>query len=167
MSVRPRVKDFEYIGRNAYHVVTVTRVRQPLLVDDVATETVRLVRDTSEHMQFELLSFVVMPDHVHLLVQGRNDDSSLVRFVQRFKQLTGYAFQQRTGDELWQRSFYDRIVRKNDDVAAMARYIVQNPERVGLVQPGIRWPHAGGVLVDPEPALLPSGAEAPPLLEVT
>jgi|CXWL01.1.fsa_nt_gi REP element-mobilizing transposase RayT len=165
-SGRRRLHGFEYIGRNAYHVASVTRLRQPLLVDGVASHAVEQIRAASIRTDFELLSFVVMPDHVHVLLVGRSDDSDLVRFVQRFKQQTGYAYKKATQEALWQSSYYDRIVRQDEDVAAMARYIAQNPERAGLIPPGAPWPYAGGVLVEEAPVVQrrPSGAKAPPLL---
>jgi REP element-mobilizing transposase RayT len=168
LSGRRRVRGFEYVGRNAYHVASVTRL-QPLLVGELATSLSDEIRSASERLDFELLSFVVMPDHVHVLVQGRNDASDLVRFVQRFKQATGYAYKQATKESLWQWSFYDRIIRKDEHVDVIARYIIQNPERAGLVGPGERWPFAGGVLIEEAPVLdrRPSGAKAPPLLAAT
>lgn len=167
LSERRRLKGFEYVDRNTYHVVTVTRLRLPLLVGDVARDAAEQIRVAAHRTDFELLSYEVMPDHVHILVAGRCDRSDLVKFVQRFKQMTGFPYKKRTGDQLWQWSFYDRIVRKNDDVVALARYIVENPERAGLVGAGGRWPHAGGVLVEEAAALsgASSGAEAPPLLD--
>jgi hypothetical protein len=79
--------------------------------------------------------------------------------------MTGYAYKRATGDGLWQWSFYDRVIRREEDVSALARYIVENPRRAGLTQDGERWPFAGGALVEEAPALVPapSGAKVPPL----
>ena len=167
LSGRRRLKGFDYTGRNAYHVATVTRLRKPLLTEQVAAEVTIQIRAAAEREDFELLAFIVMPDHVHVLVQGQSDGADLIRFVQRFKQMTGFAFKKRTREQLWQWSFYDRIVRKEEDIAAMALYIVRNPERAVFVPGGARGPWAGGCGV--EPALprffLPGAPDAPPLLE--
>ena len=148
LSGRRRLRGFDYTGRNAYHIATVTCLRKPLLTEQVAAEVATQIRAAAEREDFELLAFIVMPDHVHVLVQGRSDGADLVRFVQRFKQMTGFAYKKRTGEPLWQWSFYDRIVRKEEDIAAMALYIVRNPERAGLVPVGATWPFAGGSLVE-------------------
>jgi REP element-mobilizing transposase RayT len=42
---------------------------------------------------------------------------------------------------VWQRGFYDRAVRKEDDLVDMARYIVANPLRAGLVRSIKCYPH--------------------------
>lgn len=73
-----------------------------------------------------------MPDHLHLLVSG-NDSNSLLGFAQHFKQLSGFAYKKATGTHLWQISYWDRVLRSDEDFHATARYIWGNPVRAGLV----------------------------------
>lgn len=81
----------------------------------------------------ESLAWVVMPDHVHwLLVLQRGSLSALMRRVKgrsakQINQLNG-----RSG-KLWQDGFHDRALRREEDVLPVARYIVANPLRAGLV----------------------------------
>ena len=82
---------------------------------------------------FTILAYCFMPDHLHVLLQG-TQDSRLIPFVQRFKQATGYRFKERTGTTLWQRSFYDHVLRGEEDMEQVAEYIWNNPVRAGLVQ---------------------------------
>jgi REP element-mobilizing transposase RayT len=92
---------------------------------------------TAERLGFRLLAFSLMPDHLHALVVGRHDEADLIRFVQRFKQVTAFDFKRDTGLRLWQQSFYDRALRIEEDVADVATYILANPVRAGLaVRPG-------------------------------
>jgi REP element-mobilizing transposase RayT len=74
-----------------------------------------------------------MPDHLHLLVSGQ-DNSSLTDFVRHFKQLSGHQYKREYGAQLWQISYYDHVLRKEEDLLALARYIWDNPVRAGLVQ---------------------------------
>jgi hypothetical protein len=78
-----------------------------------------------------------MPDHVHLLVVGSHD-ASLVRFVQHFKQATVHRH-----PGLWQRSYYDHILRQEEDFEDVARYIWANPVRAGMVENVLAHPHSG------------------------
>jgi hypothetical protein len=78
-----------------------------------------------------------MPDHLHLLVQG-SDESSLIRFVQHFKQSTGYLH-----PGLWQRSFYDRVLRQEEDVQTAALYVWSNPVVAGLAEDAADYPFSG------------------------
>lgn len=80
-----------------------------------------------------LLAFCVMPDHVHLLLRNLNGED-VAKFVRHFKQVVGHAYKQRHGTNLWQRSFFDRAIRKDTEIAAVAHYIVDNPVKSGLAE---------------------------------
>ena len=70
-----------------------------------------------------------MPTHLHLLVQG-GDGSRLLPFVKYFKQ--GSSFDcRREAPQLWQRSFYDRVLRVEEDLEVAARYIWGKPSAGG------------------------------------
>ncbi|MBI5285682.1 MAG: transposase [Chloroflexi bacterium] len=159
--------DFDYTGRHAYHLVVVTSAREPVLVGDLAAQTVADLERAAGATQFELLAYVVMPDHVHVLALGVSDEALATGFVQRFKQFSGYRFKQRAGRQLWQWSFFDHTLRREEDLLAVARYVVGNPVRAGLTRLEDEWPHQGGVLIGGAEAgtnaRQPSGAEAPSL----
>ena len=70
-----------------------------------------------------------MPDHLHWLVQLGESGTVLSKIVGRIKSVTSHAL----GGQLWQAGFYDRAIRAEDDLMAVARYIVANPVRAGLV----------------------------------
>jgi putative transposase len=133
----------------------VTAGRHPYLVGDAAQHAVAALDEAASRSSFDVLSYVLMPDHAHLLVLGLTETSNAVRLVQRFKEITGFRSKQRYARPMWQRSFYDHVVRRNEDLVTIARYIVQNPIRAGLVQAEDEWPYLGGSLL--------AGAEAPPL----
>ena len=77
----------------------------------------------------ETLAFVVMPDHVHWLVQLK-DGTNLGEAVRRFKARVSLTL----GRPVWQRGFHDHALRRDEDIVATARYVVVNPVRAGLVQ---------------------------------
>src|SRR5581483_9833157 len=141
---RTRLKNFQYSNDHAYHLVFNTAEHRPLLRNQLAALVERSLRDAAEATHHELLAYVVMPDHVHALVQGTSDDSDAVRFVQRAKQRPGFEYKRATGRQLWLPSFYDRIVRRGDDAREIAAYIYANPERAGLVSADEEWPFRGG-----------------------
>ncbi len=75
-----------------------------------------------------------MPDHLHFLVQGRAVDADVRRFVHQAKQRSGYEFSRRFHQKLWQPSWYDRVLREDDETPLVVCYILQNPVRAGLVE---------------------------------
>ena len=80
-----------------------------------------------------------MPDHIHWLMQ-LEDGLSLSQAVGRAKANITRQLAQRPMP-LWQSGFYDRAIRREDDLTAIARYIVANPVRAGLVRRVGDYPH--------------------------
>jgi Transposase IS200 like len=92
-----------------------------------------------------VLAYCFMPDHFHLLVEGR-DASNLIDFMKLFKQLAGYRCKRKLGRSLWQKSYHDHVLRKAEDIGAVARYIFANPVQAGIVQAMEDYPFSGGIL---------------------
>ena len=87
------------------------------------------------------LAWVVMPDHFHWLVElGRGDLKTLMRRIKSRSTRMIKGYQGRAG-RLWQQGFHDRALRREEDVQAVARYIVMNPKRAGLVERVGDYPH--------------------------
>jgi len=89
-----------------------------------------------------MLAWVLMPDHVHWLFQ-LGDRHSLDSIVNRLKSASARsanATMGRTGT-LWARSYFDHAVRTDEDLLTMARYIVANPLRAGLVDSVRHYPY--------------------------
>lgn len=107
----------------------------------VAAWLVENLRDAAQG--FFVHAYCVMPDHVHVLTAGKNDESDLRAFVESFKRETGFAFSKRTGRRLWQFKYYDRILRAGDSVEAVAWYIWLNPVRKGLCRRPTEYPFSG------------------------
>ncbi|OGO52409.1 MAG: hypothetical protein A2148_05790 [Chloroflexi bacterium RBG_16_68_14] len=139
----PRLKDFDYVGPYAYSLTFVTRQRSEVFQDASLVQLVELalLRACAQH-SFDLHAYCFMPDHLHVLVSG-GADSRLTDFVRLFKQLSGYAAKQKLSAPLWQISYYDHVLRREEDLAQVARYIWSNPVRAGLVDDFRQYPYAG------------------------
>ena len=143
---RPRLKDFDYKGYQRYFVTICTHERNPIFKDNaMVRELIRVLKDTSKNsFGFKVWAYCFMPDHLHLLVEGESHDSDLKRFISSYKQHTGYYYKmhvaqgfspaQRKSFKLWQPSYYDHILRKDEDILSVAMYIVNNPVRKGLAK---------------------------------
>jgi putative transposase len=80
-----------------------------------------------------------MPDHLHWLIA---DAAAMEQLVHSFKSYSTYAA--RTighRSRLWQRSYWDRVLRRDEDVREVARYIVHNPVRDGIVSKAEDYPY--------------------------
>ncbi len=127
-----------------YCITTVTTNRQPLFTDfNTARVAINVLKNQHDKKLFTCLCFVVMPDHLHCLLQlgGKRPLSAV---VQQFKS----QISKQLGGSLWQRGFHDRAIRKEEDLVAIARYIVANPLRAGLVKSIKDYPHWDCVWLD-------------------
>jgi putative transposase len=97
-----------------------------------ATWLARELQEKSELHHFAVNAYCVMPDHVHALIQGMEVTSDLFVFVERFKQKTAYEFRKKFRCGLWQKKFYDHILRSDDPTESVALFIWMNPVRAGL-----------------------------------
>ena len=95
------------------------------------------------------LCWVLMPDHLHLLV-SLGESESLSKLMQRVKATTSAAARA-PGDaglaRTWMRGYHDRALRREEDVVATARYVVMNPVRAGLVSRIGDYPHWNAIWV--------------------
>jgi REP element-mobilizing transposase RayT len=136
---RPRRLDgISYTGQETYFITTCTLDRRKVFVN---TDFYEICRDElfalSDRFGFSTDAYVFMPDHVHWLAEALNDGAPLRQFVSTWKQRTGFAWSQRSGSRLWQKGYWERVLRPDDTPLAIARYIVENPVRAGLV-PDVR-----------------------------
>jgi putative transposase len=138
----PRLGGFDYVGTHVYNLGTVTRGRLPLIDPATASEAVAALDRACDKYSFTCYAYCFMPDHVHLLASSE-DGASVERFMRYFKQLSGYAHKKRTGEQLWQISYYDHVLRAEEAIRPIAEYIWQNPVRRGLVDSPERYPYSG------------------------
>jgi len=139
-----RLEGFSYVGRYRYFLTTCTLDRQRAFeAQAVATSTIDQFLTTARFEQFAVPAYCLMPDHLHMLVEGRADEADFQRFVKLAKQRSGAAYALKSKRRLWQKSYYERVLREHEDSKDVARYIVANPVRAGLVQSATEYPYLG------------------------
>jgi REP element-mobilizing transposase RayT len=120
-----------------YHVTTITLDRQAVFSDlQSARFLINALRQAQTRGEATTLAFVVMPDHMHWLMQ-LDAGASLSNVVGAVKAVTAHEL----GERIWQTGFHDHALRREEDLATLARYIVANPVRAGLVQRVGDYPH--------------------------
>jgi len=89
----------------------------------------------------DIVAVCVMPDHVHLLLAPISEN--LVDLIGRWKSYTTHLIEMKGYiGKVWQRSFYDHALRKEEDLMKVAEYIVCNPLRKGLVIDWEEYPYS-------------------------
>jgi putative transposase len=122
MSRPPRIDGFSYRGPYQYFLTFCADNRRLAFLDAAAASLVinHFLR-TSAQWEFAVLAYCVMPDHVHLLVEGLSDNSDLRRFAKRLKQGSGQAYAHAFGTRLWQEGYFDHVLREEEDARRVAR----------------------------------------------
>ena len=130
----PRLKRFSYTGLYRYSLTICILNRRRLFVDRDAVDIVlaKLVH-TARQYQFAVIAYCFMPDHLHLLVEGTSSEARLADFVRAFKQLSSYEWKRKFGNKLWQRSYFEHVLRENESPVKAARYLLGNPLRARMV----------------------------------
>jgi len=87
-----------------------------------------------------------MPDHVHFFASPNQRDADLSKFVQAFRSLVtrqlrplGFPY------PLWQREFFDRLLRSGESYETKWQYVLLNAVRHGLVKRAEDWPFCGEI----------------------
>ena len=144
----PRLSGYDYSRNGAYFVTLCTRDRRCILAhvgrDDLGASLLRLTEWgvlAAQHLEaietayagVRMLGYVVMPNHVHMLLQiGAGDRGApgssrptVSQIVGTWKRLCN----RKAGQALWQTSFYDHIIRDERDCVAHLRYMEENPAK--------------------------------------
>jgi putative transposase len=89
-----------------------------------------------------------MPDHLHLLVQGIDDQSTLLPFIKLVRQRASHASRRPRAGILWQDGYFERTLRRDEDLTSVAAYIAHNPVRARFIERAENWPYSGGTILD-------------------
>jgi type I restriction enzyme R subunit/putative DNA methylase len=104
---------------------------------------------------YELDAWVVMPNHVHLLILPQAPVPSITRWLKAWTARQANEVLGRTGQTFWQDESYDHWARNCQQRDRIRRYIERNPVSAGLVASAELWPwsSAGGQGAPPAPPL--------------
>lgn len=125
----------------AYLLTAVTAARRPWFRDLwLGRLLVAEMRAVCDARWAESLAWVIMPDHLHWLVAV--GEASLADVMRRVKSNSARRIHREADDgcAVWQRGYHDHAVRGEEDLRRVARYVVANPLRAGLVDDLRRYP---------------------------
>ncbi|MGR3295094.1 MAG: transposase, partial [Candidatus Bathyanammoxibius sp.] len=118
----PRLKGFDYKGRYCYFVTCCTYESSLYFKNrKVVLSTMMILKETISAKKAGLFAYCFMPDHLHLLISG-GAEFPLKDFMKVFKQKSSYNFRKEYGQSLWQRSYYDHVLRKEEDIRNTVLY---------------------------------------------
>jgi REP element-mobilizing transposase RayT len=113
-----------------------------LIKDDVA-EIVKSGLHFLNGKDYRLITFCIMPNHVHLIFTLNENSRNIDKIMQSLKRFSARRINivlNKTGS-LWQAESYDHIVRDEDELYRIINYVVNNPVKAGLVENWKDWKH--------------------------
>jgi putative transposase len=142
--VRARLRRW-YAPDAIYFIVAVTQDRQPVFAEqaniDLLRETMRQVKILHP---FAMHAYAFMPEHLHLLifVPERSNISAVMQsiewnYTRNYKAARGIT----ASTHLWQRGFWDHVIRDDDDLQWHMDYIHYNPVKHGLTRRPLDYAH--------------------------
>ena len=149
-----RLNNYNYAQDGIYFITICTRDRKKILCNivgagvldcpktkllyhgEIADKYIKQIGDFYYNISID--KYVIMPDHIHLIVtvkNGRsgtpaptgekNKNSGITEFVSTFKRYCNNEI----GENIWQRSYYDHIIRDRNDYNEIWEYIENNPKK--------------------------------------
>src|SRR5436309_2857747 len=98
------------------------------------------IRRGVELGHYDLLAYVVMPNHVHMLVLPKMSPSKFMKSLKGFTAREANLVLNRTGEPFWQAESYDHWVRNSDEGERIRGYIESNPVKAGLAAKPKQYP---------------------------
>ncbi len=143
-----RLRDYDYSTPNAYFITVCTDKHRNLFWTDVGaiidrpenvplTDLGRIVRRSVEAISkhyptVNVDKFVIMPNHIHLLLQISTDcngRSMIAPTISTVVRLMKGTVTKQVGHSIWQKGFYDHVVRNDIDYQGIWKYIAGNPSK--------------------------------------
>jgi len=147
-----RLKTVDYASANEVFFLTLsTRRRQRVFAqEEFNAKVIDTITSERHRLGHAVYVYCLMPDHIHLLSSPLESGISVSQFVGGLSsRITRLSWKQGLSGTVMQRSFYDHVVRQDEDLMTVAQYILNNPVRKGMVEDWQAYPYCG--LLDPLP----------------
>ena len=141
----PRLIDV-FPQRPTYFVTCCTRNRRAILAtEELHHAFIDFAQRAQQVHDIAIGRYVIMPDHLHLFVAS-GDDFELGRWVGTLKRILAKKVPSNGApNAVWQRGFFDHVLRSSESYSEKWEYVRQNPVRAGLVSLAEDWSFAGEI----------------------
>ena len=151
----PRLDNYDYSSAGAYFITICTQNRRCVLsrivgrglapaettaieytsLGEIAEKQLFLLADRYPYLTID--QYVIMPDHIHLLISIHNGEdtpekrtSRIARFIGTFKRFCNKEY----GENIWQGRFHDHVIRNQQDYDETWEYIANNPRKWAITR---------------------------------
>jgi putative transposase len=129
-----RLAPQNYLGHQHYFVTLCSFRRQTVFLDPAYCQhLLELLATECASRNFNVPAHCLMPDHLHFLAEGLDPASDFLHLVKNLKIKSSRDYAARESRILWQRGFYEHILRPDENAESVAWYIWLNPVRKRMV----------------------------------
>jgi putative transposase len=143
--VRARIRRW-YVPNAVYFLTTVTQARAALFCDEASIDLLRSTLQSAKRLYpFTMLAYAILPDHLHLLIRvpEATDISRLMQSIKwNFTRNYKRANQISASVHIWQRGYWDHVIRDNRDLERHFDYVHYNPVKHGYVRQPADYAHS-------------------------
>jgi len=139
-----RLSNYDYSIDRPIHVTICTDNKKNIFDSEVnAKIVIEELLKTSKDLEFRVVCYCLMPDHLHIIISPGDSNLPLSKFLNVFKGRTATILREREGlNKIWQRSAFDHVIRAEEGLKAVVEYIMNNPVRKGIVEESNNYPHS-------------------------
>ena len=144
-----RIENYDYSQNGAYFITICTQNRKPLLSNIVGDDAHIVPKPFGRVVEKyicnapEIEKYVIMPDHIHIIIRLDNGSmwastptdkkcNRVASIVRSIKTLTT----KEIGEPIFQRSYYDHVIRNQQDYDEIWEYIENNPLKWAMTKQG-------------------------------
>lgn len=122
-----------FLTNHFYSITIVTHQRQPFFTEFALNrQIIKHMQQLEQQQLIKSIAFMIMPDHLHWQFQLL-ENTTLASVIRTFKGQTATTCRKYGMHKLWQKGYYDHLIRDENDLINQARYIIANPLRAKLV----------------------------------
>ena len=125
-----RLKNYDYSQDGAYFITICTDFRQPIINDNAKFLIENELKDLENIFAGLQLDFYsIMPDHIHFILIFHKMKKSLPEVIRTFKSKTTILIKRTgyRGKHLWQKNYYEHVVRDENALQKIREYVLNNP----------------------------------------
>jgi len=150
MQFHKKIRLNEEIYKQEYRISSITICaidkKNIFISDGLNSAIINLIKEHAKKYNIFVYAYCLMPDHLHLLIVP-SKDKSIIDFIREIKSLsTKIAWKKGFSGSIWQRSFYDHFVRKEENIEKVVEYILNNPVRKGLSETQKEYKYMGSLI---------------------
>ncbi|MBP2024869.1 REP-associated tyrosine transposase [Peptoniphilus stercorisuis] len=136
-----RLKDYDY-SKNGYYFITIVTENREKYLSEINCKNEVILSEIGKEIENSILfinsnqinvdKYIIMPNHIHIILILENSEKSIIEIIKNFKKFTSNNIKQNYNKKLWQKSYFDKIIRSEKQYLALCEYIESNPLKWNL-----------------------------------